>query len=135
MSTISQAFDLFLQVMQSQMIGMQSSLDRILLAVQTQQPNAAMSQQQSLYSTGANSSRDAQGYIPQHRNGFDMSSGLPRSFPSLPGFAPPVSIFITMNDMLIHFRYSRINTRRMGLFPVLPRRQKMNRKTPYRDLH
>jgi hypothetical protein len=120
--------------MQSQMIGMQSSLDRILLAVQTQQPHTAMSQQQSLYSSGANNSRDAQGYIPQHRNGFDMSSDSTRSFPPLPGFAPPVSIFIIMSDMLVYFQYSRINMRLMGLFPVLPRRQKMNRKTPYLDL-
>lgn len=56
----------FTQVMQSQMIGMQSSLDRILSAVQPQsQPNIGMSQpQQSSYSNNIESSprREGPGY-------------------------------------------------------------------------
>ena len=79
------------QVMQSQMIGMQSSLDRILMAVQTQQSNVAAASQQSVYSSGPTNSRDAHGFMPSHRNGFE-SSGPARSFPPLPGFAPPVSV-------------------------------------------
>jgi hypothetical protein len=79
--------------MQSQMIGMQSSLDRILSAVQTQQSNTAMAQQ-PMYSNGSGSSRDVPGFLPPHRNGFEMGPGpneRTRSFPPLPGFAPPVS--------------------------------------------
>lgn len=72
--------------MQSQMIGMQSSLDRILTAVQPQiQTNPAASQPQP-YSSSPR--RDSAGYaIPTStsRNG--------ESFPPLPGFAPPVSIY------------------------------------------
>lgn len=82
-------------VMQSQMIGMQSSLDRILLAVQTQQSNVAMAQQPPLYSSGASNPRDAQGFLLPQRNGFDMSSGPTRSFPPLPGFAPPPHKYAT----------------------------------------
>ncbi|KAJ7170553.1 hypothetical protein C8R43DRAFT_979860 [Mycena crocata] len=69
-------------VMQSQMIGMQSSLDRILAAVQT----------------GPQNSGQQHPYSPQHpsRNGFD---GPPpadrRAFPPLPGFAPPPHKYAT----------------------------------------
>lgn len=70
-------------VMQSHLIGMQSSLDRILnTVVQTQaQANA-----------GANAGATHQypptngAHAPSHRNGDDRH----RSFPPLPGFAPPV---------------------------------------------
>lgn len=85
------------QVMQSQMIGMQSSLDRILSAVQTQQSNTAMAQQ-PMYSNGSGP-RDAPGFLPPHRNGFEMGQGQnerTRSFPPLPGFAPPVSELFTI---------------------------------------
>lgn len=86
------------QVMQSQMIGMQSSLDRILTAVQTQ--SGAPQSQQPPYSNNMASSprRDSAGYaIPSSvmRNGFDSNhdddQSRPRDFPPLPGFAPPVS--------------------------------------------
>ncbi|KAF9012314.1 hypothetical protein BDQ17DRAFT_1232266 [Cyathus striatus] len=81
-------------VMQSQMIGMQSSLDRILSAIQTQQSAASMSQQSAMYSSNVPSEvhRDASGISAAHRNGFDMgppSTERTRSFPPLPGFAPP----------------------------------------------
>lgn len=81
-------------VMQSQMIGMQSSLDRILNAVQTQaNPNMPNMPQQSLYSNmGPGPSRDVHGYGA--RPGFEMGSNDPNQrpparFPPLPGFAPP----------------------------------------------
>ncbi|KAF9461258.1 hypothetical protein BDZ94DRAFT_1290760 [Collybia nuda] len=83
-------------VMQSQMIGMQSSLDRILSAVQTQQANTAMAQQ-PMYSNGSGP-RDAPGFLPPHRNGFEMGQGQnerARSFPPLPGFAPPPHKYAT----------------------------------------
>jgi hypothetical protein len=71
--------------MQSQMIGMQSSLDRILSAVQTQNGNAPQ-----LY-TPMEAHRD--GNPITHRNGFDAGpASAVRSFPPLPGFAPPVSL-------------------------------------------
>lgn len=85
-------------VMQSQMIGMQSSLDRILLAVQTQQSNTPMAQQQPLYHNAASVPRDASGFLPQQRNGFEMASGSnerTRPFPPLPGFAPPPHKYAT----------------------------------------
>ncbi|EKM80953.1 hypothetical protein AGABI1DRAFT_71600 [Agaricus bisporus var. burnettii JB137-S8] len=63
-------------VMQSQMIGMQSSLDRILSAIQTQQGNGTLSASQhaaaSMYSQSLTTSGDRA-----------------KSFPPLPGFAPP----------------------------------------------
>ncbi|RDB16943.1 Transcriptional activator of proteases prtT [Hypsizygus marmoreus] len=84
-------------VMQSQMIGMQSSLDRILSAVQAQQPNQGM-MQQPMYSNGSGPSREGPGFLPPHRNGFDMGGGpndRTRSFPPLPGFAPPPHKYAT----------------------------------------
>ncbi|TFK44692.1 hypothetical protein BDQ12DRAFT_30687 [Crucibulum laeve] len=77
-------------VMQSQMIGMQSSLDRILSALQGQQQSSGpMPQHGSMYPPGVppDAHRDGSGMPPSHRNGFDMMPA--RSFPPLPGFAPP----------------------------------------------
>lgn len=72
--------------MQSQMIGMQSSLDRILSAVQTQNGNSPQ-----LY-TPMEAHREGTA-ITHHRNGFDAGPApAMRSFPPLPGFAPPVSL-------------------------------------------
>ncbi|KAF9227235.1 hypothetical protein BS17DRAFT_775134 [Gyrodon lividus] len=71
-------------VMQSQMIGMQSSLDRILSAIQTQ--GQANIQQQPIYSASMSAvpSRDSCAtYPPRHR------------FPPLPGFAPPPHKYAT----------------------------------------
>lgn len=77
------------------MIGMQSSLDRILSAIQQQSQTTAALMQQSVYSNGGPPP------IPPIRpNGVDMY-GSPgpsdgplvrqnRSFPPLPGFAAPV---------------------------------------------
>ncbi|KAI8972188.1 hypothetical protein BD414DRAFT_469566 [Trametes punicea] len=90
-------------VMQSQMIGMQSSLDRILSAIQSQ--NQAMVQG-SVYPPGGGSSRDSPvitGSMPSVRNNVEMynspSQGdgpsRPRSFPPLPGFAPPPHKYAT----------------------------------------
>ena len=72
------------------MIGMQSSLDRILSAVQTQNGNDTHPQ---LYPPHMEAHRDGNP-LPHHRNGFDTGSApatTMRSFPPLPGFAPPVS--------------------------------------------
>jgi hypothetical protein len=66
------------------MIGMQSSLDRILSAVQTQNGNGPQ-----LY-TPMEAHRD--GNPITHRNGFDAGAASMRSFPPLPGFTPPVSL-------------------------------------------
>ncbi|KAJ7287530.1 hypothetical protein C8J57DRAFT_1495956 [Mycena rebaudengoi] len=79
-------------VMQSQMIGMQSSLDRILSAVQTQ----GQSNGQAAYSPHpSNTNRDGAEY--QSRNDFDGPSGSHdrRTFPPLPGFAPPPHKYAT----------------------------------------
>ncbi|KAG2366321.1 hypothetical protein BDR07DRAFT_1396730 [Suillus spraguei] len=88
-------------VMQSQMIGMQSSLDRILSTVQSQ----AYGTQHQGYSGGMTSgpSRDSTGFTS--RNGYDThghvggQSSQPRSqtrsFPPLPGFAPPPHKYAT----------------------------------------
>ncbi|PPQ67296.1 hypothetical protein CVT25_005880 [Psilocybe cyanescens] len=77
-------------VMQSQMIGMQSSLDRILSAVQPQHVNAAMPPPHpGLYPTHMEAHHDAAVLQPQQRNGFEATAGSARNFPPLPGFAPP----------------------------------------------
>ena len=80
--------------MQSQMIGMQSSLDRILSAVQPQNGGPSMPPPHpGMY---MEVHRDAAGMPIQHRNGFDPAGGPAdrgRSFPPLPGFAPPVSLY------------------------------------------
>ena len=91
-----------IQVMQSQMIGLQTSLDRILHAVQggpapPPAPGAPgnMAPPGPLFPAPAPPPRDGP-YPPSHppRNGFD--SDRPRGdFPPLPGFAPPVRPVIT----------------------------------------
>ncbi|KAH8828435.1 hypothetical protein DL96DRAFT_1603257 [Flagelloscypha sp. PMI_526] len=65
-------------VLQSQMIGMQSSLDRILSAVQ---------QNQSSPSNGVARDPREDEYDSKQLNG--MLSDKPKAFPPLPGFAPP----------------------------------------------
>ncbi|TFK75445.1 hypothetical protein BDN72DRAFT_885878 [Pluteus cervinus] len=80
-------------VMQSQMIGMQSSLDRILSAVQAQAgpPPGAMYPPNLPPPPPPPGIRDGAGF-PPHRGGFELSSGSSdrtRAFPPLPGFAPP----------------------------------------------
>ncbi|OSD06688.1 hypothetical protein PYCCODRAFT_753896 [Trametes coccinea BRFM310] len=90
-------------VMQSQMIGMQSSLDRILSAIQSQ--NQVMAHGGPVYPPGGGSSRDSpvlQGAM-NTRNNVDMynspsqgdGSSRPRTFPPLPGFAPPPHKYAT----------------------------------------
>lgn len=91
--------------MQSQMIGMQSSLDRILSAVQTQSNTVMNQQQPSMYppNMGPGPSRDGMGY--SQRNGYDNGSNeRARHFPPLPGFAPPVSICGHSCNLLIHLQ-------------------------------
>lgn len=83
--------------MQSQMIGMQSSLDRILSAIHAQSQQTAAIVQHSIYANGAPPPMP-----PPLRNGVDLygspgpvdgpSRPVPRSFPPLPGFAPPVRL-------------------------------------------
>lgn len=85
--------------MQSQMIGMQSSLDRILSAVQPQNvANATLAPPHpGMYPPHMEGHRDAAGMQPQHRNGLDAAAGpagRANAFPPLPGFAPPVRITI-----------------------------------------
>ncbi|KAI0355675.1 hypothetical protein OH77DRAFT_1520767 [Trametes cingulata] len=97
-------------VMQSQMIGMQSSLDRILSAIQSQ--NQAMVQGGPpggpVYPPAGGTSRDSPvmpAPIPAVRNSVEMynspggqgdgPSRGPRSFPPLPGFAPPPHKYAT----------------------------------------
>lgn len=80
------------QVMQSHMIGMQSSLDRILALVQNQaQGSGSMPPPSSIFPSAGNGALS-----PSGRNGFESGSGSSDRgrFPPLPGFAPPVS-FIT----------------------------------------
>jgi hypothetical protein len=91
------SYNVYFQVMQSQMIGMQSSLDRILSAVQS----PAFGNQHQGYSGSMGPGRDSPGFMS--RNGYDThghvgaQSSQPRSqsrsFPPLPGFAPPVRSF------------------------------------------
>jgi hypothetical protein len=90
-------------VMQSQMIGMQSSLDRILSAVQPQSQitGNGMSQAQQAYSTNLeSSSRDGVGYAASssRRSEYDhdgQGRNPSRPFPPLPGFAPPPHKYAT----------------------------------------
>lgn len=87
--------------MQSQIIGMQSSLDRILSVIQANNANFApqtqfsdemITSQATSYMTSNQLSRGgalqyyAAGTSEMPRQGGD------RSFPPLPGFAPPVSV-------------------------------------------
>ncbi|KAI0821658.1 hypothetical protein BC628DRAFT_805892 [Trametes gibbosa] len=101
-------------VMQSQMIGMQSSLDRILSAIQSQ--NQALVQAASPVGNGAgpvqgypapgSASRDSPVIGAGGRNGVEMYGTSPggaqgdgppraRAFPPLPGFAPPPHKYAT----------------------------------------
>ncbi|OCH86124.1 hypothetical protein OBBRIDRAFT_797500 [Obba rivulosa] len=88
-------------VMQSQMIGMQSSLDRILMAIQNQGQATAAIIQQAVFNGG---SLPPPPPPPVMRNGIDMynspgpsegSSRSSRPFPPLPGFAPPPHKYAT----------------------------------------
>lgn len=73
--------------MQSQMIGMQSSLDRILAAVQQGNPFPNGSRDVSMFPP-VPPMRNGEVYTPSP--GADGPSNRPK-FPPLPGFAPPVS--------------------------------------------
>jgi len=80
--------------MQSQMIGMQSSLDRILSAVQPQGTGSLSMPPPppGMYPLHMEGHRDGTGLPPQHRNGFEQGPAPSDRgrFPPLPGFAPPV---------------------------------------------
>jgi len=75
------------QVMQSQMIGMQNSLDRILATLQQQTASVSST---SPASTGGPPAPEP----PLHTTGPSTSSGR-RQFPALPGFAPPPHKYAT----------------------------------------
>ncbi|KAI0066090.1 hypothetical protein BV25DRAFT_1820951 [Artomyces pyxidatus] len=87
-------------VMQSQMIGMQSSLDRILAAIQSQSQANAGVMPPPIYPPGM-PGREGPGYVTNvsdTRTGLeqydpalmeDQRAAGPRTFPPLPGFAPP----------------------------------------------
>ena len=83
--------------MQSQMIGMQSSLDRILSAIQQ---NQAAMQHATGYSGGPRDGPVLPPPIPPLRNGpdnYNPGEGSSRpKFPPLPGFAPPVSPIVRL---------------------------------------
>ena len=78
--------------MQSQMIGMQSSLDRILSAIQSQ--NQALAQGPG--PAYPPSSRESPVVAPPVPVPMPAPQGdgppRPRAFPALPGFAPPVRV-------------------------------------------
>ncbi|KAI0793208.1 hypothetical protein C8Q75DRAFT_712840 [Abortiporus biennis] len=85
-------------VMQSQMIGMQSSLDRILSAIQ--QNSQAMMAQSQMYNSAPREG-SLLPPLPPLRNG-DMYNSMPGEasvsrtrFPPLPGFAPPPHKYAT----------------------------------------
>lgn len=78
--------------MQSQMIGMQSSLDRILSAVQNSQGAPLAGAPPHMYPPPMEPPRDMAG-SSQIRNGFEPGpADRMRVFPPLPGFAPPVCL-------------------------------------------
>ncbi|KAG5651169.1 hypothetical protein H0H81_009633 [Sphagnurus paluster] len=57
-----------------------------------------MVQQPPMYNNGPGPSRDGPGFMPPHRNGFEMGppqAERTRSFPPLPGFAPPPHKYAT----------------------------------------
>ena len=126
--------------MQSQMIGMQSSLDRILSAVQQNQ--AASMGPPGMYGNG---SREYKQLSYMHRelsyadiysppNTGDGSSSRPR-FPPLPGFAPPVctgcDVAKTKAYALACSR-SLTSTPHMALYQALLHRQMTSQRTHYR---
>ena len=87
--------------MQSQMIGMQSSLDRILSAIQANMAQNSTFHPQPQFSHGipaehpapyASSSQSSRGleYCSSSSTDAEQQGGG-RNFPPLPGFAPPVS--------------------------------------------
>ncbi|TFK91597.1 hypothetical protein K466DRAFT_482404 [Polyporus arcularius HHB13444] len=90
-------------VMQSQMIGMQSSLDRILSAIQSQGQNQSPPVvQHPVYPTGSRDSPILSGPLPPIRTHSEMYNSpqgegpsRPRAFPPLPGFAPPPHKYAT----------------------------------------
>ncbi|KAF8608925.1 hypothetical protein BDV93DRAFT_433742 [Ceratobasidium sp. AG-I] len=96
-------------VMQSQMIGMQSSLDRILSAIQSQSPQPypqsgvpPTPQSASTYPAMSESPRGDVSFtslpvVPSSRDGYyDEDRSPPRKkWPALPGFAPPPHKFAT----------------------------------------
>ncbi|CAE6393762.1 unnamed protein product [Rhizoctonia solani] len=98
-------------MMQSQMIGMQSSLDRILSAIQSQNaaqvyPHSAIPptpQSASTHPSMSESPREGVAFTPQpvvpssSRDGYydDDRSPPRKKWPALPGFAPPPHKFAT----------------------------------------
>lgn len=111
------------QVMQSQMIGMQSSLDRILSAVQTQSAGP-----QPAYPP-----RDGPEF--EARNSFEGNGTAPerRAFPPLPGFAPPVMLtLLCRRQAPANIGCSPISTRLMGSSPALHRHRMTSRRIPSR---
>lgn len=80
--------------MQSQMIGMQNTLDRILAAVQGPQPPMGV-----MHPPPYPPMRDGPGYVSNLSDTRTPFEGGPspddrgqKTFPPLPGFAPPVSL-------------------------------------------
>ncbi|KAI0743621.1 hypothetical protein C8Q80DRAFT_1107676 [Daedaleopsis nitida] len=91
-------------VMQSQMIGLQSSLDRILSAIQSQNQSQPIPQQPAYHGSSSRDSPVMPGPLPPIRTRSDVYNSppgqgegpsRPRSFPPLPGFAPPPHKYAT----------------------------------------
>ncbi|KAH7098421.1 hypothetical protein BKA62DRAFT_713119 [Auriculariales sp. MPI-PUGE-AT-0066] len=83
-------------VMQSQMIGMQNSLDRILATLQHQQHNASVSTSSTSPASMPGAPPLPAGSSPSDQNGLvTSSSNGARAFPPLPGFAPPPHKYAT----------------------------------------
>ena len=133
--------------MQSQMIGLQSSLDRIFSAIQGQVSPAAQAPSPYAPTISPTSSRDAHSaYLPA--NGpprgtvdiFNPRSDSPephvrKSFPPLPGFAPPVRkthfIFNLKQRLMcsnLRYLHSLTNMQRMESFRARLRLRMMNPK-------
>lgn len=116
--------------MQSQMIGMQSSLDRILAAVQQGNPFPNGSRDVSMFPP-VPPMRNGEVYTPSP--GADGPPNRPK-FPPLPGFAPPVRasrVSAPILDCLtVRFApYSPTNTPRMESSQALRRHPTTSRKT------
>ena len=141
--------------MQSQMIGLQNSLDRILNVIQGGQggpssnPGSFASPPYDQSMPPPPQGRDMQNvYLPANgppRTNVDIfnpqPAGSPRSssgksFPPLPGFAPPVRSFPSSGKYMYFFshslRISRTNTRHMASCPAQHLHQTMSRRTLFR---
>lgn len=98
--------------MQSQMIGLQSSLDRILSAVQGQvQPSVSYGHNMTgspardihgVYMSANGPPRGSVDIFNPSEAGDQSQRNQTKQFPPLPGFAPPVSDGVVMSYAMSH---------------------------------